>query len=523
MAIGPHVFQKHEDLIAADKELKEMRLALAGESRQLETLTKQNEILQADVERWNRYQANLARLANLQGKFYWVEWLERRQSHDDLEEKYASRKGEISALKAEYARRQREQAPLRKVCEQSKEQKRLMTRLCETKNTQREKLREELESHDARIGDVRHGLRSVDKNKSEKTRKLHAQEKELADGEAQKETLEREVQHEFKKPVDEVVKAALQDVEDARAEKFSRESAHHETQEALHKAQREHERTEASLRGLADVQKQKMQIIMRNGPDVAHLANWVENSGDIAAGRDVLGPLMMHFDIPDQLQGQLAEQVLITRHVFGFVARTDSVKRALSAICREKRWNVNVYLFPHGFNPISRPSSAELAKFGVIGWLDEALQVSLTRFPRFPACHTCPMFPTRHARDTFVPGRGQGPRHGARRTQGAHGYRLLPAGHGEDQQVRRRAPVVPRKEGREQREDHHAEPDPLDLTIAAWAAGAHLDFSRNQAAAGALPRRLRPAAPEAEDTRARGRCRCTEPRAEPARRARAQD
>ena len=132
----------HEDLIAADKELKEMRLALAGESRQLETLTKQNEILQADVERWNRYQANLARLANLQGKFYWVEWLERRQSHDDLEEKYASRKGEISALKAEYARRQREQAPLRKVCEQSKEQKRLMTRLCETKNTQREKLRE---------------------------------------------------------------------------------------------------------------------------------------------------------------------------------------------------------------------------------------------------------------------------------------------------------------------------------------------------------------------------------------------
>lgn len=72
MAIGPAVYQKHQDLIALDAELKKVKQRLGTEQKTLDDLNAALAALQRDVERWNAYQASLEKLRQMKGKALWL-------------------------------------------------------------------------------------------------------------------------------------------------------------------------------------------------------------------------------------------------------------------------------------------------------------------------------------------------------------------------------------------------------------------------------------------------------------------
>ena len=72
MAIGPDVYQKHQELIALDAELKKVKQRLGTEQKTLDDLNAALAALQRDVERWNAYQASLEKLRQMKGKALWL-------------------------------------------------------------------------------------------------------------------------------------------------------------------------------------------------------------------------------------------------------------------------------------------------------------------------------------------------------------------------------------------------------------------------------------------------------------------
>ena len=79
MAIGPDVYQKHQDLISLDAELKKVKQRLGVEQKTLEDLNAALAALQRDVERWNAYQASLEKLRQMKGKGLWLKQREAEQ------------------------------------------------------------------------------------------------------------------------------------------------------------------------------------------------------------------------------------------------------------------------------------------------------------------------------------------------------------------------------------------------------------------------------------------------------------
>ena len=79
MAIGPDVYQKHQDLISLDAELKKVKQRLAVEEKTLQDLDAALAALQRDVERWNAYQASLEKLRQMKGKGLWLKQREAEQ------------------------------------------------------------------------------------------------------------------------------------------------------------------------------------------------------------------------------------------------------------------------------------------------------------------------------------------------------------------------------------------------------------------------------------------------------------
>ena len=72
MAIGPEVYQKHQELITLDAELKKVKQRLGTEQKTLDDLNAALAALQRDVERWNAYQASLEKLRQMKGKALWL-------------------------------------------------------------------------------------------------------------------------------------------------------------------------------------------------------------------------------------------------------------------------------------------------------------------------------------------------------------------------------------------------------------------------------------------------------------------
>ena len=83
MAIGPEVYAQHQALIAEDAKLAEAKRALATEEKTLDDLVKQNAALERDVERWESYQRNVARLRQMEGKKLWLAYEEEKTKAEE--------------------------------------------------------------------------------------------------------------------------------------------------------------------------------------------------------------------------------------------------------------------------------------------------------------------------------------------------------------------------------------------------------------------------------------------------------
>ena len=85
----------------------------------------------------------------------------------------------------------------------------------------------------------------------------------------------------------------------------------------------------------------------------------------------IIGPLLMEIDVPNPSQRLLVEQALSTKQLTCFLARTDEARDKLNRMVGGQP--INTYRYKGQYQPRQRPSSKELARFGVTGWLDEAL------------------------------------------------------------------------------------------------------------------------------------------------------
>ena len=92
---------------------------------------------------------------------------------------------------------------------------------------------------------------------------------------------------------------------------------------------------------------------------------------DGVTSEQIIGPLLMEIDVPNPSQRLLVEQALSTKQLTCFLARTDEARDKLNRMVGGQP--INTYRYKGQYQPRQRPSSKELARFGVTGWLDEAL------------------------------------------------------------------------------------------------------------------------------------------------------
>ena len=171
--------------------------------------------------------------------------------------------------------------------------------------------------------------------------------------------------------------AARRDAQDAQTDLRNHESHTAELNAALQQAK-------ANLEELNNVAFRKMQKVASptGNKHAAELANWVDAvKHDKAAGsRDVInsiGPLLMKIDVPDPSHQKLCEDAIGAKYAFAFLALSDEARTALNKKVAEMKWNVNVYRYSGAaFTSSKRPSSSDMARFGVTKWLDEAVSIA---------------------------------------------------------------------------------------------------------------------------------------------------
>jgi len=93
--------------------------------------------------------------------------------------------------------------------------------------------------------------------------------------------------------------------------------------------------------------------------------------------QDALGPLLMHVDILDKEHAKLAEQAFSEKIVFCFISLTFAARDELNAHLHETkaRGPSNYHYAGKGYTPRQRPPAADLKRFGITAWLDEALTI----------------------------------------------------------------------------------------------------------------------------------------------------
>ena len=126
-----------------------------------------------------------------------------------------------------------------------------------------------------------------------------------------------------------------------------------------------------------DAKKRKMMLVADKNRAAASAAGWVEQMAPEHVKEAVVGPLIMHIDVPDPSHQPLVEAAIGAKYATSaFLAKNDEARNTLSRQIAEQKWGVNVYKNSEGaFRPRKRPSSESMAKFGVTKWLDEALLI----------------------------------------------------------------------------------------------------------------------------------------------------
>ena len=369
-------YAKHMRLIGDDKELLAVKQRLVTEEKQLEQLLATNQALEKDVERFKQLQANKKRLDLYRGKLLWVEADYFEQLANDAKAEHAALKDEVKAIKDRLTKAAQAAAPLeqakvamagklkdvnKKMLEADRERQAASTPKVELEQ-ETEKLLQELgqlekrrEAKEKKVKDAKDAL-------TENAKKMEKARAELAatedgDPEEKRATLVKD-------------KAE----KDAAHRKATDEQREHASQGAS--LRRTHDEAARALEAVNNRQIAKMRTVAYNCRESAELAKWVEDQAEGDFRDQVVGPLMVHIDVPDKSHQRLVEECIGPKFGFGFVATTTAARQALSRkVASQPQWRVNIYMNASGnkYVPMKRPASAELKKFGATMWLDEAI------------------------------------------------------------------------------------------------------------------------------------------------------
>ena len=377
MAIGPEVYAQHQALIAEDAKLAEAKRALATEEKTLDDLVKQNAALERDVERWESYQRNVARLRQMEGKKLWLAYEEEKTKAEAASAEADAKKGEHREADRAHQLRLAEGAPLTALIDGSGKARTKALEASKKKEKVRVDLCNQAEDVEEAIDDARSRLKATDRE-LEKLVKVEKDAQEALDG--NKRDLEETKQQLATSKVD--VKTA-----DANAKKriTAADAAHLEADAAV----REHDGRARELDGerhraqkeqdaLQDAFQRKIAITRRSHSGAGKMADWVHDQRSDcpeATRAATVGPLYCHFDIPNKEHATLAERAISYAARFCFVARSDAAHSALLNKTHDQTFKTNVYKYGgSSFSPPrDRPTTAELKKFGVTAWLDEAI------------------------------------------------------------------------------------------------------------------------------------------------------
>ena len=385
MAIGPEVYKQHQQLIELDKEVLGVEQRLTTEKKKLEDLERINRALEQDVERFRRLQENKRRLDGFRGKKTWVEAEVLEKMAVDEHAKYTTKKAEYKEAQAQYTKKTEENAPLENAKKEfEKKLKEANQRALKADNeriqvySEIEKGGELKEGLETEIGKLDKQLDKLRKKREEEEEKLSRLESEITTKRAQLNAAKSGEDPAARRiSLQTAFDAARRDAQDAQTDLRNHESHTAELNAALQQAK-------ANLEELNNVAFRKMQKVASptGNKHAAELANWVDAvKDDKAAGpRDVInsiGPLLMKIDVPDPSHQKLCEDAIGAKYAFAFLALSDEARTALNKKVAEMKWNVNVYRYSGAaFTSSKRPSSSDMARFGVTKWLDEAVSIA---------------------------------------------------------------------------------------------------------------------------------------------------
>jgi chromosome segregation ATPase len=374
-AIGPATMSKHEELIKQDKTLKEQKHLLAVEQKSLEELEKQNEVLYADVERWNKYQANIQQLAQVEGKKAWLTFDEQHVEYRRVCDEKGEKKQLKKAAEAEKKEMMEKVAPLRNLVKKAKDV--VKNHLAEVQMHEKAVTDaiEQVEQLEQAADAAKYGMSQVDKKLAKIVKARDTCQAQLDQTQAEVEVEQRKITASYGPTTEQAKADAANAVATATAEFHARSDDLLNGYDLSHERQRVRE-AERKLADLGDPVGLKMNLVGKMNPAAAKLARWCSLQDDLGEDR-AIGPMLMYLDLPNKDHQKLAEQAFNMRNLSSFLARADDARDKLNLQCKNERLHINIYRNKGTtFRPrANRVSSAELAKFGITAWLDEALVI----------------------------------------------------------------------------------------------------------------------------------------------------
>mgnify|MGYP003684247477 CR=1 FL=1 len=372
-AIGPETCEKHERLIIEDKTLKEAKHQLNVEEKALADLEKQNEVLYADVERWQRYEANMKQLAQVEGKRAWMIFDEKYEGYKRADDEKQQQKRLKKALEAEKRQMREELAPLENLVKKAVTSMKAQAGDVHSIEEKALEACDRIEAIENNAADAKHGIGQVDKKLAKIVKSRDGYKRQLQETQSEVEAEQRRLAAEFGSSAEQAKTEAQNAVAALHAEYSSKcdELMNHD----LSAERQQVGRVNQQIAALGDPVGMKMKIVYEMNHNTVRLADWCQKNG---FGEDrVIGPMLMVLDLPNKEHQRLSEQAFNWRTLSSFLARTDDARDELNQVCRREKYNINIYRNKgEPFKPRpSRVPSADLAQFGITAWLDEALVI----------------------------------------------------------------------------------------------------------------------------------------------------
>ena len=92
-------------------------------------------------------------------------------------------------------------------------------------------------------------------------------------------------------------------------------------------------------------------------------AKWLEEEAPEHVREHVIGPLIMHIDVPDASHQPLVEEAIGPKHAFsGFLAKNDQARNEMTKHVNSQRWKLNVYKNSDGARTARRLSRDRLSR-----------------------------------------------------------------------------------------------------------------------------------------------------------------